>query len=169
MTYKRVASKVRGVDICPKCDGMLVRNVTAYSHDDERSCVQCGRVTYIKSSKSKLRSATKISGVIKKGELLRKKEQVRELVIKYGVNATADKLEIPRSTVGLWAKGLSNKPTWAFNRTKYRKKFKTEVAEYAIRAKNYYYTAKKYKISRGTVQNWVREYKQHKGEGWLSK
>ena len=168
MTYQRVATKVRGVDICTKCDGMLVRNVTGYG-DDERSCMQCGRVTYIKSSKTKMRSATKMSAVIKHGEKSRKREKVRELVMEYGVNITADMVNMPRSTVGLWTKGLSNKPTWAFNRGKYSKEFKTEVAEYAIRAKNYYYTAKKYGIARSNIQNWVKEYKLHRGEGWLSK
>ena len=44
------------------------------------------------------------------------------------------------------------------------KKFKIEVAEYAIRAKNYYYTAKKYKIPRDSIQDWVKQYKQY-GEG----
>jgi len=147
----------------------------------------CGRVTYIKnssgydlaSSRKKRENYEKTKGywspakvksrAVARGNKTRKRNRVRAMVMKYGVNITADKLKIPRSTVGLWAKGLSNKPTWAFNRSKYSKEFKTEVAEYAIRAKNYYYTAKKYGIPRSSIQNWVREYKQHNGEGWLSK
>lgn len=167
--YQRIATNVQGVDICKKCGGRLVRSTTEIGTDDERSCIVCGRVTYIKSSKTKMRSATKISALVKKGEKSRKKEQVRELVLKYGVNITADMVNMPRSTVGAWTKGLSDKPTWAFNRGKYSKEFKTEVAEYAIRNKNYYYTAKKYGIARSNIQNWVKEYKLHNGEGWLSK
>ena len=148
---------------------MLVRNVTGYGDDDERSCVQCGRVTYIKSSRTKMRSATKMTAVIRKGEKSRKKEEVRELVMEYGVNITADMLNMPRSTVGLWAKGLSSKPTWAFNRGKYSKEFKTKVAEYAIRAKNNVYTAKKFKIARSCVQLWLKEYKKDGGKHWTPK
>jgi hypothetical protein len=186
MGQKRTATNVVGTDICVKCEGRLVRDEMAETHD-ERRCLTCGRVTYIKNSrgydlasrrkKRAKREATvgywspaKVrSRAVGRGNRTRKKNKVKEMVMQYGVNITADMVNMPRSTVGLWTKGLSNKPTWAFNRGKYSKEFKTEVAEYAIRAKNYYYTAKKYQISRGTVQNWVKEYKLHKGEGWLSK
>ena len=167
--YQRVSSNVLGVDVCKKCSGRLVRDITGDTHD-ERRCMNCGRVTYIRSSVGKVRrNPNSLLAVVKQGKKTQKKEKVRALVSKYGVNATADMMEMPRSTVGLWSKGLSNKPRWAFNRSKYSKKFKTEVAEYAIRNKNNYYTAKKCQIPRGSVQNWVREYKDHKGEGWLSK
>ena len=38
--------------------------------------------------------------------------------------------------------------------------FKREVAEYAIQHHNNYKTAKVYGVSRGSVQNWVKEYKE---------
>ena len=186
MAHKRKATNVRGTDICIKCGGRLVRDEMAETHD-ERRCLMCGRVTYIKnssgydlaSSRKKREAYEQTKGywspakvksrAIARGNKTRKRNRVRAMVMQYGVNITADKLKIPRSTVGLGAKGLSNKPTWAFNRSKYSKEFKIEVAEYAIRAKNYYYTSKKYGIARSNIQNWVKEYKLHKGEGWLSK
>ena len=168
--YQRVSSNVLGVDICKKCGGRLVRSTTEVGTDDERSCLACGRVVYIKNAIGKITLAKgSLISVVKKGQKAKLQEKVRDMVMEHGVNITADKMKIPRSTVGLWAKGLSNKPTWAFNRSKYSAKFKTEVAEYAIRNKNNYYTAKKFQIPRGSVQNWVREYKEHGGKGWRSK
>ena len=186
MAHKRTATNVRGTDICIKCGGRLVRDAMAETHD-ERRCLMCGRVTYIKnhsgydlaSRRKKKEEWEKTKGywspakvrsrAVSRGNRERKRKKVRAMVMEYGVNITADKLKIPRSTVGLWAIGLSTKPTWACNRSKYSKEFKIEVAEYAIRAKNYYYTSKKYGIARSNIQNWVKEYKLHKGEGWLSK
>ena len=186
MGPKRTATNVVGTDICVKCGGRLRRDAMAETHD-ERRCLMCGRITYIKnssgydlaSSRKKREEWEKTKGywspakvrsrAVSKGNRTRKRNRVRAMVMEYGINITADKLKIPRSTVGLWAKGLSDKPTWAFNRSKYSKEFKTEVAEYAIRAKNYYYSAKKFGVARASIQNWVKEYKLHKGEGWMSK
>ena len=165
--YQRVSNNVLGVDICKRCGGKLIRNSTEVGTDDERSCLACGRVVYIKNAVGKIKlSKGSLIAVVKKGQKAQLQEKVRAMVMEHGISITADKMEIPRSTVGLWAKGLSNKPKWAFNRGKDSAKFKTEVAEYAIRNKNNYYTAKKFKIVRSNVQNWVKEYKAHGGEDW---
>lgn len=186
MGHKRTATNVVGTDICVKCGGRLRRDAMAETHD-ERRCLMCGRITYIKNSSgydlasrrkkkdeyAKTKgywSPTKVrSRAVGRGNKERKRRRVREMVMRYGVNITANKLKIPRSTVGLWAKGLSNRPRFAFNRSKYGKEFKTEVAEYAISTNNKKVTAKKFSIPRSSVQNWVREYNQHGGEGWMSK
>jgi len=138
---------------CPRCEGYLVLRELHLTFL-EYFCIACNRETIVKVPEDE---------IVKRKKEARER-QVQRVVKEYGVNSTAERLDVPRSTVV-----LSTKPKWSFYTDKYTKEFKTEVAEYAIRAKNYYWSAKKFKISRGSIQNWVKEYKQHGGEGWLSK
>ena len=143
---------------CQRCSGLLLLRGREPTFT-EYLCLTCGRERIVNVSEREIAKRKKAS----------RRRKVQQMVQEYGVNITADILGMPRSTVGLWTKGMSDKPKWGFNRGKYSREFKTEVAEYAIRAKNYYYSAKKFKIARGSIQNWVKEYKQHGGKGWLSK
>jgi len=72
-----------------------------------------------------------------------------------GINATARKYEIPKSTVGLWAKGLSPN---VFNRYKYTNLFKKTVALYAKTINNNRRTAKMFEVPRSSVQVWRKQF-----------
>lgn len=132
---------------CIKCEGLMLL------HYDEYVCSNCGHTKRNQTYKQQ-RNVMKYSA---------KRAKVQDLVKQYGINGTARMLDMPLSSVGLLAKGVSPKK---WNSDKFGKEFKLKVALYAIKAKNNYYTAKKFKVSRGTVQNWVREYKQHEGMEW---
>lgn len=82
-------------------------------------------------------------------------EQVVRSVSQIGVNATAKKFRMAVSTVGLWAKGKSPKQ---YKGNKYTLDFKKEVAQYAETSDNNYGAAKKFRVTRGAVQNWRRQY-----------
>jgi len=72
-----------------------------------------------------------------------------------GVNATARKYKIPRSTVGLWTKGLSPKVS---NRYKYTNLFKETVALYAKTINNNRRTSKIFDVPRSSVQLWRKRF-----------
>ena len=153
---------------CTKCGGFV--RFRYIEPNIEQHCQICGLSSYKRVTVSNTitrRENKKMfeysKQVSKDQEYYAKRNKVRDMVAKYGINGTARMLDMPRSSVGLLAKGVSPK---RWNRGKFGRAFKLKVARYAIKAKNNYYTAKKYKVSRGAVQNWVREYKQHKGNEW---
>ena len=158
---------------CIKCEGLMLL------HYDEYVCSNCGHAkrkqTYYRNTTVRRQvEETKKRNEVKQQHVqinmkhtdkqyYAKKAKVQDLVKQYGINGTARMLDMPRSSVGLLAKGVSPK---RWNRGKFGRVFKLKVARYAIKAKNNYYTAKKFGVSRGAVQNWVREYKQHEGMEW---
>mgnify|MGYP003307111505 FL=1 len=157
---------------CTKCGGFVRFRYIA--PNIEQHCQICGLASYkritISNTITRREEKKRVfeykedpEQVRKDQEYYAKRNKVRDMVAKYGINGTAKMLNMPRSSVGLLAKGVSPK---RWNRGKFGKAFKLKVAKYAIKAKNNYYTAKKFKVSRGAVQNWVREYKQHKGNEW---
>ena len=122
---------------CVRCKSGVLNT----SFDGEAVCMMCGHVTYPKLEVNS-----------------RRKQRAIQLVEKFGVTETAKLMELPTSTIGLWTKGHSKKE---FRGTMYQDEdFKREVAEYAIQHHNNYKTAKVYGVSRGSVQNWVKEYKE---------
>ena len=158
---------------CIKCKGLML------IHYDEYICSSCGNVKHkrhyfrgtsmrrqIEETKNRKEADQKrLQSNMKRRHkrFYTRREEIKDLVKQYGVNGTARMLDMPRSSVGLLAKGVQPRK---WNRGKFGKEFKLEVALYAIRNKNNYYTAKKFKVSRGSVQNWVREYKRHEGVEW---
>jgi len=158
---------------CIKCEGLML------IHYDEYICSNCGNIKHKRTYFRNTTMRRQVEETKKRNEAEHKriqsnmkrrherfytrKEEIKDLVKQYGINGTARMLDMPRSSVGLLAKGVSPRK---WNRGKFGKEFKLKVALYAIKAKNNYYTAKKFKVSRGAVQNWVREYKQHEGIEW---
>ena len=140
---------------CKRCNGFLAL-IQQELNCLEYLCISCGREQIVKIPEK----------VIVKRKQARLKDQIQSLVKEHGVSATAKKLNMPISTVGLWGKGLSKKRKWGWQKGIHSKEFKTKVAQYTIRNRNYYDSAKKFKIARSNIQNWVREYKKHGGEGW---
>ena len=86
-----------------------------------------------------------------------KKEKwiLRESVKKIGVTATAKKYNVPKQNLSLWFKGLT---PYKYNPDKYTDQFRMEVGKYAEDIDNNYRTAKKFKVSRSSVQNWRSQY-----------
>lgn len=80
---------------------------------------------------------------------------VRESVRKIGITATSKKYNIPKQTLSFWFKGLTpNK----YRANMYTNEFKMEVGKYAEDTDNNSGTAKKFNVTRGSVQNWRKQY-----------
>tara|TARA_Y100000310_G_scaffold321555_1_gene379358 strand:+ start:81 stop:545 length:465 start_codon:yes stop_codon:yes gene_type:complete len=81
------------------------------------------------------------------------KDKILNSVKEIGINATAKKMNLPASTVGLWTKGTSKNPR---NKDKYTDLFR----EYAIKEykkyKNFRKVSLLLQIPRSTLQSWVK-------------
>ena len=164
---------------CKRCSGLML------VHYDEYVCSACGNVRHkpiyyqtttmrIQVEETKQRNEAeekRIQRNMKRRHqrFYTKREKIKNLVRQHGVNGTARLLNKPRSTIGLWTKGVTKK---RWNRGKFSKELKIKVAKYAISIGDSVATAKSSeemfgeKISRQAIDNWRREYKQHQGKGW---
>ena len=164
---------------CKRCSGLML------VHYDEYVCSSCGNAIHkrIYYQNSTMRRQVEETKKRKEAEQQRletnmrrrhkrfysKKQKVIGLVREHGVNGTAKLLNMNRSTVGLWAKGVTKK---RWNKGKFSKELKIKVAKYAIDMCNSQTVAFKSeelfgeRISRQAIDNWRREYIQHQGKGW---
>ena len=74
-------------------------------------------------------------------------------VKEYGIQETAHILNIPRSTIGKWAKGQS---CFGRNKDAYPKNFQSQLVAKAIEENNIKKVAKEAGIPRSTLQRWMR-------------
>ena len=85
---------------------------------------------------------------------------LRESVRTTGITATSKKYNVPKQNLSKWFKGLTpNK----FRATMYTEEFKMEVGKYAEDTDNNSGTAKKFDVTRGSVQNWRKQYLTREG------
>tara|TARA_R110000824_G_scaffold385170_1_gene579343 strand:- start:1986 stop:2435 length:450 start_codon:yes stop_codon:yes gene_type:complete len=144
---------------CSQCEGYLALRELHLTFL-EYFCVACGRETTVE---------------VPEGEIVKRKKEARERQIQrvskeFEFTNTTARRDMPQ--IDLTIPSSTSDPTAAqviLSDASFTKDFKTEVAEYTIHAKNYYWSAKKFQIPRDTIHNWVKEYRQHGGEGWLSK
>ena len=83
------------------------------------------------------------------------KQEVIQVVSEVGIHQAARKFNIPISTVGLWAKGLSIHNR---NSKKYTISFKLSAIQYYLKEGNFKKTAKKLGVPRSTLQSWSRKH-----------
>ena len=86
---------------------------------------------------------------------------IKASVRKIGVTATARKYNMPKQTVSLWTRGST---PLKYRADMYTTDFKMEVAKDAEASNNNYTTAKKYGVTRGSVQRWRKQYLTSQGK-----
>ena len=133
----------------------------------ELYCIQCGFVVYVNAEKTIYEKARERKQRLKELELFEKEEEerakdklyykkrkiVQQYAVKYGINGASRLLNMPRSSVGLLAKGLSIKK---FNRGKFDRELKLAVIKRYKEFPNKQQVAKEFDVSRPAIQNWVR-------------
>ena len=169
-----VEYKLHNMNTCNKCNTSRPMYYEQNYLVSEYKCLNCGNIKYKNNYKRNTIVNRRILEREKKEEKSRIRKQkikdtkyrnkrtlVATLVAKLGVSATARKLNMPRSSVGLLAKGVNA------HRSN-RGKFSPEVKELAI---TIYYgegnqvqkqtvrllKERGYKVGRATVQNWINE------------
>jgi len=85
---------------------------------------------------------------------IEKKKEVIQTVEKLGIHKTARLLEIPISTVGLWAKGQS---IHIKNSDKYTPHFKLSAIGYYLKERNFKKVARILGVPRSTLQSWTKK------------
>ena len=155
--------------VCTRCENLMAKDW------DQYKCIACGAVRYIETklfnrTPSFTKKFQRLQEQYQKDIVYKeKRELVRANVRRYGIGFTARKLNMSHSSVGLLAKGIS---TRKFNRGKFSRELKIKVALYAIDGNSAKRTAKDsiklfgVKISRQAINNWVKEYIEHKGKRW---
>ena len=165
--------------MCSKCGNSFIVKDT-----NEHTCVRCGKITYFGNTKIKVsrfvRSVRHSYEPAQKREdeltIVRRqnrKDILRKNVIKdiklgYHYKDIAEKHDIARSTVRLYAtqEGLTKKPGER-RRGKFNKYKKMEVVlDFHRSNQSKVQVAKRHKVSRMSLANWVDEYKEHLGKDW---
>ena len=108
------------------------------------------------------RNALRKEGVMVSGKKWTREEKwvLRESVRTIGVTATSKKYNVPKQSLSNWFKGLTPKK---YRATMYTEEFKMEVGKYAEDTNNNNGTARKYQVTRGSVQNWRKQYLTREG------
>ena len=156
---------------CKKCSNRMYERQAQSSY--ELFCVQCGYVEYLTVEESMYTKTKRrkeldlfdkeLAELEKDRAYYSKRKKVQAYAIKYGINGAARVLKMPRSSVGLLAKGLSIKK---FNRGKFDKELKLKVIKRYKEFPNKKRVAEEFGVSRPALQNWVKEYENHKGKEW---
>ena len=154
-------------------------------HYDEYVCANCGNITYkpiyyqntiikrqVEATKQRNEENEKRLQRNMKARhqrFYKKREKVQEMVREHGITKTAKLLNKAPSSIGLLAKGIS---TRKFNRGKFPRSLKLKVAIHANKINNNKDVSRNslelfgQQISRGSIQNWRREYAEHQGQKW---